>query len=402
MNTNASLIVAYELFKAGDFTESEKMVQASVTDKIQYNEIPLPLKVFARHILLRDKPAFLSKNLSKYSNSTNKIWHYPSLDPDNRKRMFYFRTGNHILAGKPTHTTITKYIKEFYPDIEDHVIQRLAGNFKGCLRFIENDDPDGWINTYTHPNLSASGCGESCMTGSDSVNVYAYPNNHLRLAHVVIPDQWEEDQVIARTIVRDDSMEYIRLYVNIDHISISEFEALLHEEGYCDQGNLDGIKVLKKESLEEPDSIVMPYIDTGNSGSQSIKDSCSDYVTLGKGDNWIGNGIKGYAEFPDKTMCGGCGDDEYRESELTEVYGGSLVCNVCLSLYREAFVDKKHNHSRYIFKENTIYDKSTQEWVHQDLIDDVGTVCYKCGDYYSEDTSLNDNCECPNCAKQEE
>lgn len=118
------------------------------------------------------------------------------------------------------------------------------------LHFIENTDPDGWIDVYERGP-------HSCMQGSTRVAQYAHPKNNLALAYVTNT----QGNVTHRTIVNKKRKTYVRVYGNDPGF----FVAALNKAGFQQDSNtLEGeIIAIDYTSCSECDCdvIIGPYID---------------------------------------------------------------------------------------------------------------------------------------------
>jgi hypothetical protein len=78
----------------------------------------------------------------------------------------------------------------------------VCGNIVPPLHYIENDDPQGWVDVYHHGP-------QSCMAGAIQVRQYACEENNLALAFMK-----DNGKIIARAIVNRENMHYVRAYVD--------------------------------------------------------------------------------------------------------------------------------------------------------------------------------------------
>lgn len=240
-----------------------------------------------------------------------------------------------------TRTKPGKYLTQFFSDVLTPAEikywaekQVATASCEGELRFIENDDPDGWVRVYEDGP-------QSCMKGDDSVRVYAHEGNGLRLAYLVAHD----DEIVARAIVRDhyiksetadlptiepvkgDNHGYLRIYPGDNSTSETRWgQALrskLEEAGYSNQINLDGVRL---ERIDDGHGVVCPYIDRGAGGSQQCEDRGA-YLLCG--DGYDATNTNGYLNC-NLFECEECGE-EVDEEDTTYVESTERrVCQHCL------------------------------------------------------------------------
>ena len=123
------------------------------------------------------------------------------------------------------------------------------------LHFVENTDPDGWIDVYEKGP-------HSCMAGSTRVAQYANPKNNLALAYIIDT----KGNITHRTIVNKKKKTYVRAYGNDPGF----FIAALNKAGFQQDGNTleDEIIYVDYTSCSEcgDDLMIGPYFDghTGN------------------------------------------------------------------------------------------------------------------------------------------
>ena len=157
------------------------------------------------------------------------------------------------------------------------------------ISFIENTDPEGWIQIYDEgPN--------SCMQGERIVQQYAHPDNHLALAY----HRRKNGQVTQRVIVNKERKTYLRIYGTAD---VSFFVAALNKLGYRQsQDTLDDEKVyLSYTQCYEcgGDMLAGPYLDGGSTLVKTLNRK-EGIISRNGGDEWT---------YSDEPHCG-CGEDD--------------------------------------------------------------------------------------------
>jgi hypothetical protein len=262
-------------------------------------------------------------------------------------RIAYHRSWAGWYEDRQSTTTLEKYLTEFSSDlypaekIREYGMLFKLRNGENRLVYVENTDPDGWVEAYNSDQVS------SCMQGDNCVRVYAYPGNNIRLATLVSPTNFK---VLARCIVRnnDDGTPrgFIRVYPDQCCEPIgAELLAAITADGYGGRTNLDGVKVQKIGAYNDDDEFVMPYIDSGAYGNQSASEF-GDYMLLG-GDDFECENTNGYTsrkEEEEGERCDMCGEIEDNcTNDIDADDDNCTVCASCLSShYTYAIVGREH------------------------------------------------------------
>jgi hypothetical protein len=295
--------------------------------------------------------------------------HAPHVSESDPTMLAYTQSVEKAKRGIQTKIKPGRYLAKYYPSMDAERVKWLAERWtehsNTKLFFIENDDPEGWQDIY---NRGPS----SCMQGEYAVRVYAHPKNDLRLAYMTA-DEEPDGEPIARAIVRENPAEnrkvYIRVYPNEDTDEKSRthqrMRSVLEAAGYT-RGNLDGAILCMEE--HEDGGWVMPYIDCGNGGGQSVEKQYSREL----GDHWI-VGDDGYDATNTSGQINGCTCDECGdatdEDDLTYVEcDEQSVCSSCLNRYYTC-----------------AYGRRGHEWYRTDEV----IYCETDGEYYAEEYASN-------------
>lgn len=219
------------------------------------------------------------------------------------------------------------------------VFESSTDNYK----VLFTKDSDDIVEAYEIPLYAEGSTSKSCMTGSDSVRVYA-DNGDLSLFLVYN----NEDKLVARTLVRNGKKTgYIRVYSNRNLISNSVVYKLLEQHGYNEVTDLDGCCIDKV--FDNCGNIVCPYLDGDTKGikvySGALLITSSSHDFLGDSTNGIVSG----------TTCDCCErvvpDDDIQQS-VSDVW----VCSDCANdhylrfgelLYHENEVTQLNVHITY-------------------------------------------------------
>lgn len=242
----------------------------------------------------------------------------------------YFESLEKMLVGKIKKCTIGRALADF--GFNDEVCRIVSDKFATyleatppVLHMLENPkQPAQWTIAYSsRAELNGNFC--SCMRDSNSVRIYAHPDNNLQLAYLTHDNQPLElgGKLIARTIINQRLRTFVRLYGT--HENMRALQHLLTQEGYTeDRYSLQGEPLIR---IEQDGRFVCPYID----GIGNISDM-GDRLQVG-GDIDADNtcGLSGYAQHG--TQCQRCGDFYNDEDEGGYVEDEGSTCDYCLSRY---------------------------------------------------------------------
>lgn len=255
-----------------------------------------------------------------------------------------------------------------------------------------------YVEVYKTPLYSSGSSYKSCMTGENCVRVYGY-DDRLSLLTITI-----KDVLAARTLVRSDTKEYVRLYLDHNVITPSIAQAIVEDrEGYT-EGDLEGIQL---ERIEEDGAFVCPYLD----GISSVDDR-GNYLVISKhgsieasNTNGLTNRVQEvcpccggrfdeedmcYDERRDESVCESCwGDynvyyngDYYPKSDCTEVSNGEFIPTDML--WDEGYVLTVDD--EWVEEDKTIYIEKEDAYY---LLDDVTTLVWEFeGEQYTVDKTV--------------
>lgn len=176
-----------------------------------------------------------------------------------------------------------------------------------------------YVEAYKHVVYAVDSTCQSCMTGSDSVRVY---NGDDRISLLTVYKR-NTGNLIARTLVRSDMMEYVRLYIDHNYIKSHTMQAIVTREGY-EQGNLLGCTL---DLIEELDGIVCPYLDR-ESGFDV--DYYNQKLILTSHGEFCGSTTDGYVQINPTCMCEHCGDSFDEDDMYFVDAANGMVCDHCL------------------------------------------------------------------------
>jgi hypothetical protein len=310
-----------------------------------------------------------------YCESPYYALHGLHVSEEDPSQVAFAETLDKLVADRFTRCKPGRYLTRFFGDVltEDQIrayTQRFAARLlEGELRFIENDDPDGWVRVYRDGP-------SSCMQGEDCVKVYAREGNGLRLAYMQ-----REGEIVARSIVRDDEKHYIRIYPGMDddHRIHTMMKAALEKEGYTRNRDLHGIELRAIRSGRD-DTYLMPYID-GDTQTVSFE---GDRFVIGGGDICATNTC-GTITLEPEERCYECNDGVHEEDAYFIEGEDIVVCEYCLERHFTNAIGRR-GHRIWTRDENTVHCESDGEQYVEDHASDNGVgQCDVSGNWYSED-----------------
>lgn len=180
----------------------------------------------------------------------------------------YYPSVDHLRQNRIIKTKLGKYLNKYkdHLGLNDSIIKsmvekhnaRIEARTGWQVKFIESNDPDGWLKVYADCEY------KSCMVTEEKakpyIRSYAHKNSFLRLAYLQ-----SGDTIKARCIVREDDPDYlqwIRIYPPADQSAEGTYlKQYLESNGYK-HGNLMGI--LLKTWWHDDGCWASPYVDWGN------------------------------------------------------------------------------------------------------------------------------------------
>ena len=271
--------------------------------------------------------------------------------------------------GTPTNlgdTDVRTWAAQFVNSVQGHVLHLT----EPTTDKNRDEVADKWYLIYQ------SGPG-TCMKGDSafSVRIYAYPGNTLRLAYLTANEK-PDGEPIARCIVRDDEMQYLRIYPDDGGTLWQDMKNKLGTAGYK-HGNLDGVKLAL---VKKNGDVVCPYIDCGVAGTQSVSVE-RRYLICGE-DGYDATMTHGLLsdEDDESFICEAC-EDRYPDDEACSANDDGPYCQSC---FNDIFVRAYGRRGMtYIARDNAVCCKSNGECYDVDYAGahDV----YQCefdGEYY--------------------
>lgn len=309
--------------------------------------------------------------------------HAPRSSKKHEGLLAYFQNADKIERDILTPIKAGRYLQQFFPNLGAEQIKFWATRFnlanaKRKVYFTDTTTPENhkqvekqWLHIY------ATGPA-SCMRGKRAPRVYAYPNNHLRLAFFTsdnLPMDYENptNTPVSRCIVRDDDMEWVRIYPEDEGTLWNGMKESLTELGY-ERGNLNGIR---GQWIEDNGGVVCPYVDCGNNGHQSISThhtSSGRYIEFGGGEYDACN-TDGFADTGGETCCS-C-DERVHEDDAYHNDDGETYCSECWhDNHTEAY--GRRGRLNYTHNDNVI--EVDGNYYHVDYLDDNNIIYLECGD----------------------
>ena len=198
-------------------------------------------------------------------------------------KVAYYASVPNLMNNRLTRTSPEMFLERALAYAPDEITAawgcEVLGKTLPEVKFIANNDPDGWYEIYRDGP-------SSCMAGAPYVRQYAHPKNNLALAYAE-----KDNRITHRTIVNTKTMKYIRIYSRDE---VGPFVAALNKLGYSHSyETLAGELInLSWQSCYRCDRDVLmgPYLD-GN--SQGVNRLNSKEGTIG-GFNEICSGEEAY------------------------------------------------------------------------------------------------------------
>jgi hypothetical protein len=291
------------------------------------------------------------------------IAHYPTLRHMRERREVITKLGKYLTAFKDFIGLNEIDIKNYVEKYNAIVASRTGWEVK----FIESNDADGFVNVYTKSKA------RSCMTGHDeainnAIKTYAHDKSVLRLAYM----QNGADEILARSIVREDSKKYVRVYPDANGSTEGRYlQDYLKANGYS-HGDLYGCLLKAIRYDYDEDIFRAPYIDggvNGNGGNESaqsgnlVEIDGEEFIAIDYDGEYSLTNTNGYTDNidddEDYSTCECC-EDRVHNDDTTWTWHDEYVCNGCIE-------------DRYYY---AWVERGRQEYVHQDNIIEVGDTAY--------------------------
>lgn len=293
----------------------------------------------------------------------------------------YNRTIEGIRRNIQTRTRPGKYLTQFFGDVlsaQDIKYwaerQVAAATCVAELKFIENDDPDGWVDVYERGPAS-------CMRGKSAVKVYALEGNGLRLAYLEA-----NEEIVARCIVVDGTNDaevngWIRIYAREQRWETS-MRQMLEAAGYTERTNLDGVRL---QLIEGRDGYVCPYIDYGEGGDQTVSADHENNCLVIGGGYFDATSTDGYVNQGEYCPC--CDEHGFREDDMTYIEcEEQSVCSSCRDYHYTYAYGRRYED--WFPNDDVIYCETDGNYYHQDYYGNHDIVFVESRDeyYHIDDT----------------
>lgn len=154
------------------------------------------------------------------------VHHLPHISVNNPSLVGFYQSPEKLRKGIETQIKPAAYYKRYInPNADDELLAKItkahmlmAGGYTNLLSFMDNSDVDGWRDVYRSGNI------RSCMSNYDynltlldSFKCYCtaaagLPDNGLRLAWLADEEGGLPEYAVARAIVHQPTMTYVRVY----------------------------------------------------------------------------------------------------------------------------------------------------------------------------------------------
>lgn len=309
------------------------------------------------------------------------FYHDVHQSEDDPNQISYNRSIDGIRRNIQTRTRPGKYLTQFFSDVLSPSDikywaerQIAAATCTAELKFIENNDPDGWIDIYARGP-------SSCMRGKRAVQVYALEGNGLRLAYLLAGED-----IVSRCIVvdgtNDDEVKgWVRIY-STEQRWETTMRDMLEAAGYDQRTNMNGVKL---QLIEASNGYVCPYIDYGSGGDQTVSVDESEGVLIVGGGDLDATSTDGTVNGGERCAC--CDETGFSEDAMTYIEcEDQYVCPSCRDNdYTYAY---GRRYEDWFPNEDVIYCESNGCYYHQDWYGNHDIVYVESRDeyYHIDDT----------------
>jgi hypothetical protein len=279
-------------------------------------------------------------------------------------------------ADRQTQTTVGRYLTAYYPDLDNELIKYINALHQQAYQPINVQFATGEQITEIYKSCHDTGLS-SCMTKPDSRYAsfchptLVYSAGDLSLAYLTDAD----GHITARALVWQDKKTYTRIYGNYETLG-----AGLKTLGYSSDGDFHQAKIKRIDDENEPDRLVLPYLD----GIQTVSCNSKEWVIIDKYGDIDASSQDGLQKPTRYAVCDSCEDDIHDEDEAYTVY------------------TRRHSTvtwCQYCRDQESFWCEGTQEWVRNDrevtvdgqsysywYVEDNANRCEYSDEYTFEDT----------------
>lgn len=212
-----------------------------------------------------------------------------------------------------------------------------------------------------------------CRTFSSNAHpcrVYAGPDTGV--AYILGSRSDGKKYVVARTVVRHDTKQWIKIYGDDTYL-----KAGLDAAGYT-HGDLEGVRLTLIE--ECGNTAVCPYLD----GAEDHIVRENGYLLVVDSDHpgaIGGTECHGLVELTVTVMCDCC-EETVEEDDVTEVHGGYCACERCLeNYYTQAYVNTGLTQVAYVRRDDCYEVAGASYSVDSSIVHCVATYVERSGEY---------------------
>lgn len=225
-------------------------------------------------------------------------FHLPHVSVVDPTKVAFYQSPDKLRRGIETRIKPAAYYKRYVnPNASEELLAQitrchmeLSDGYKNILHFAENDDPDTWVEVYE------SGYISSCMSNSNynlslleacrcyCTSAFGLPDNGLRLAWLAYsPDEADPCNAVARAIVHQPTMTYVRVYGDDRLKSALEAFGYTQADGYPEGLQL-ATWLADTEAPRESGGVAAgfahPYVDGDLYQADFVKNSGKPYFQL--------------------------------------------------------------------------------------------------------------------------
>jgi hypothetical protein len=305
------------------------------------------------------------------------VMEYPHQSDTDRNRIAYTQSVRKGEADLQTVTSLGKYIRRHFPQVEDHVIRDAVAAYSvtGCKV----------VYTMAEMIYHLQRGPESCMRKADwNIDDHPYQAYCPTLGWGMAVRE-EGGDTVGRALVNERSKTYVRTYLKRDSFSHSdhELEAWLQQQGYGKASDWEGLQL---KYVERRGSFLAPYIDGDIKDVDVTWHDGVQVLDIVEGGAYRCDQTGGQATDNDGDECEDCGercatDDGYWVGRSEDRF----VCdNCCDNNWTYAY--SRNGYQKYISSDDTAYVNG--EYYDTDYLSDNNIVELDCGDYEHIDNAV--------------
>lgn len=301
--------------------------------------------------------------------------HYAHASKSKPGYVAYTESPEKGMQDRQTRKRAGSYLREFWPDMADSEVQRLAlicDNDAAPRELLTADSADDFERVYTEGPSSCMSYEVDYFESSEHPT-RAYAGYDLAIGYIE-----SEDRITGRAVLWPAEMLHSVIYGDIERM-----QKALTDAGYS-EGTLEGARLSKIEDYNRCGVYVLPYIDD----TYAVND-CGDWFEIAEYGDIRADGVNGLSE--PSLECTNCGesldpDDCNHVDGDPYCYDCSMWCEVCEECATEG-----------------TYIESSEQHVCEYCRDQHFTACESCHEYIEDCTIIDhtNGSHCEDCFMDE-